>query len=40
VPDLSKIRNLIGYAPTLGLNDILERIIEDQRAAVALGHQR
>ena len=40
VPDLTKIRNLIGYAPTLGLADILERVIEDQRAALAVGHRR
>ena len=40
VPDLTKISNLIGYAPTLGLSDILEKVIEDQRAALAVGHQR
>ena len=40
VPDLTKIRNLIGYAPTLGLADILVRVIEDQRAALAVGHRR
>jgi UDP-glucose 4-epimerase len=40
VPDLTKIRKLIGYAPTLGLTDILERVIEDQRSALAVGHRR
>ena len=40
VPNLAKIHNLIGYQPTLGLNDILQRVIEDQRAAIAVGHQR
>ncbi len=40
VPNLAKIHSLIGYKPTLGLNDILQRVIEDQRAAIAVGHQR
>ena len=40
VPDLTKIRDLVGYAPTLGLDEILDRVIEDQRAALAVGHQR
>jgi hypothetical protein len=34
VPKLTKIGNLIGYKPTLGLNEILDRVIEDQRAAL------
>lgn len=40
VPDLTKIHGLIGYEPTLGLDDILQRVIEDQRAALAVGHRR
>jgi UDP-glucose 4-epimerase len=34
VPDLRKISNLVGYKPTLVLDDILERVIEGQRAAL------
>jgi len=34
VPNLTKISKLIGYKPTLGLDDILGRVIEDQRAAL------
>jgi UDP-glucose 4-epimerase len=40
VPDLTKIHDLVGYAPTLGLDEILQRVIEDQRALLARGHQR
>ena len=40
VPDLTKIHALVGYAPTLGLDEILERVIADQRAALAQGHRR
>ncbi len=40
VPDLTKIKGLIGYQPTLGLNDILQRVIEDQRDVIALGHRQ
>jgi UDP-glucose 4-epimerase len=40
VPDLTKIQALIGYKPTLALDDILQRVIEDQRAALAVGHRR
>ena len=36
VPDLRKIAALIGYAPTLGLDDILARVIGDQRQRLAL----
>ena len=36
VPDLSKIRDLIGYAPTLMLDDILRRVIQAHQAAVPL----
>jgi nucleoside-diphosphate-sugar epimerase len=35
VPDLSKIHNLIDYQPTLGLNEILESVIEYQRFILA-----
>jgi UDP-glucose 4-epimerase len=40
VPDLTKIKNLVGYAPTLGLDEILERVIHDQRDLLAAGHRR
>jgi UDP-glucose 4-epimerase len=36
VPDLRKIAALIGYAPTLGLDEILARVIADQRQRLAL----
>jgi len=29
VPDLSKIRTLIGYEPKVGLNDIIQRVVAD-----------
>ena len=32
VPDLTKIRRLIGYRPTLGLDEILGRVIEYERS--------
>jgi UDP-glucose 4-epimerase len=32
VPDLAKIRRLIGYRPTLGLDEILGRVIEYERS--------
>ncbi len=35
VPDLFKINALIGYEPKIGLDDILESVIEDQRARLA-----
>lgn len=28
LPDLSKLRNLIGYEPEVGLDEIIERVIE------------
>jgi len=31
VPDLSKIRRFIGYAPTIGLDEILRRVVEHSR---------
>jgi UDP-glucose 4-epimerase len=31
VPDLTKIRDLIGYAPKLGLDEIIARVVEDFR---------
>jgi len=33
VPDLSKIGNLVGYAPKVGLDEILVRIIEERRTS-------
>jgi UDP-glucose 4-epimerase len=32
VPDISKVQNLVGYHPILGLDDILRRVIEHFRA--------
>ena len=40
VPDISKVSKLVGYAPTLDLDEILARVIEDQRAALLAGHRR
>jgi UDP-glucose 4-epimerase len=34
VPDLTKIQSLVGYRPTLALDDILRRVIDHQRAAL------
>jgi UDP-glucose 4-epimerase len=34
VPDLSKIRRFIGYAPTIGLDEILRRVIDHTREAL------
>ena len=35
VPDLTKINRLVGYAPTVGLDDILVRVIEEHREALS-----
>lgn len=40
VPDITKVNKLVGYQPTLGLDEILSRVIEDQRAALLAGHRR
>ena len=40
VPDISKIQKLVGYQPTLGLDDILRKVIEEQRGLLAAGHRR
>ena len=40
VPDISRISGLVGYKPTLGLNDILTRVIEEQRSLLVAGHRR
>jgi UDP-glucose 4-epimerase len=37
VPDLTKIRELVGYQPALALDDILQRVIEHERAALEIG---
>jgi UDP-glucose 4-epimerase len=34
VPDLTKIQTLVGYRPTLTLDDILRRVVEHTRASV------
>ena len=31
VPDLTKINRLVGYAPTIGLDEILSRVIKESR---------
>jgi len=33
VPDISKVRELIGYEPTLGLDEIIRTVIEHDRSA-------
>jgi UDP-glucose 4-epimerase len=35
VPDLTKIGNLVGFRPSLGLNAILEQVIAHTREAMA-----
>ena len=40
VPDIGKIQKLVGYAPTLDLDEILARVIEEQRSLLAAGHRR
>ena len=40
VPNISKIQKLVGYTPTLGLDDILRKVIEEQRGLLAAGHRR
>jgi UDP-glucose 4-epimerase len=40
VPDISKIEKYVGYKPTLGLDDILRKVIEEQRGLLAAGHRR
>jgi hypothetical protein len=34
VPDLTKIQTLVGYRPTLTLDDILRRVVEHTRASL------
>jgi UDP-glucose 4-epimerase len=34
VPDLTKIQALVGYRPTLGLDDILRQVVDHSRAAL------
>jgi UDP-glucose 4-epimerase len=36
VPDLTKIRDLVGYAPRVELDEILRRVVEHSRAAMSL----
>ena len=36
VPDVSKINALIGYRPTLKLDDILQQVIAHERAVAAV----
>jgi UDP-glucose 4-epimerase len=37
VPDLSKIRNLIGYEPRVGLEEIIRRVLADVRSRLRVG---
>jgi UDP-glucose 4-epimerase len=37
VPDLSKIRDLVGYVPTVGLEEILQRVISATRESLLQG---
>jgi nucleoside-diphosphate-sugar epimerase len=37
MPNLEKIRRLVGYAPTIGLDEILRRVIEHTRATSPVG---
>jgi UDP-glucose 4-epimerase len=34
VPDLTKIQTLVGYRPTLGLDDILRQVVDHTRTAL------
>jgi UDP-glucose 4-epimerase len=36
VPDLTKIRNLVGYTPRVGLDEILRRVVEHSRTTMSL----
>src|SRR5690606_4983988 len=40
VPSIEKIHALIGYRPTVGLDEILERVIASVRADVAVADRR
>ena len=40
VPDLTKINRLVGYRPTLGLDEILQRVIAHTRGTRLVGDQR
>jgi UDP-glucose 4-epimerase len=40
VPALDRIRDLIGYKPTLGIDQILDRVIDHERAAAAVASAR
>ncbi len=40
VPNLSKIRALVGYSPTIGLDDILRRVIAHERATAEPANRR
>jgi UDP-glucose 4-epimerase len=39
VPDLTKIARLVGYAPTVDLDGILERVVEHMRGSLELAHR-
>lgn len=35
VPDISRVRELIGFDPEVGLDDILRMVIDERAAALA-----
>jgi hypothetical protein len=40
LPDIAKIQGLIGYRPTLGLTQMLERIIDHERQRAGHAERR
>jgi UDP-glucose 4-epimerase len=40
VPDIGKIAKMVGFKPTLGLDEILVRVIAEQRTLLTAGHRR
>jgi UDP-glucose 4-epimerase len=36
VPDLSKIRRAVGFEPKVGLDEIIDRVIEYQRSSLKI----
>ena len=37
VPDLGKIHRAIGYAPKVGLDEIIDRVVEEKRSYAGAG---
>jgi hypothetical protein len=40
VPSLDKIQRAVGYRPTVGLDEILTRVIAHERAALPAANRR